>query len=250
MARRIEYHERAGRVPLLVRAPLQRVGVWMAVGLVLGLIALGWESAAGRGWRAGVIGGGALLAAFYLLALLTALGQWLWARVLPPTLRQHALRASVASWVLAWGGMRLTLKLARGHSDALVIGAVVSVVLLALVLAFVWLAMAPRSERGDPPPGSSPRPRGLVPVLAASSLWALVGTGWAAGPQPVRLGPSQPALSWVNAWTDFDLDGYGWLARPRDCQPRSPAVHPRAEDIANNGIDENCDGVDGPKPNE
>jgi hypothetical protein len=46
--------------------------------------------------------------------------------------------------------------------------------------------------------------------------------------------------------TDFDLDGWGFLSRPRDFAPFDSCCHPYAVDLPGNGIDEN--GVGGDLP--
>jgi len=38
-----------------------------------------------------------------------------------------------------------------------------------------------------------------------------------------------------------DVDGDGWLV-PQDCDDRDPGVHPEAEEICGNDVDEDCDG--------
>jgi hypothetical protein len=44
-----------------------------------------------------------------------------------------------------------------------------------------------------------------------------------------------------------DRDGDG-VINAQDCQPDNPAISPRARDVPQNGVDENCDGKDAPYP--
>jgi hypothetical protein len=42
---------------------------------------------------------------------------------------------------------------------------------------------------------------------------------------------------------DLDVDNDGFQ-RPTDCDDTNPAVHPRVEEVLDDGVDQNCDGVD------
>jgi hypothetical protein len=44
-------------------------------------------------------------------------------------------------------------------------------------------------------------------------------------------------------WSDTDLDGDGVGAG--DCNDADPSIHPGAQDFRGDGVDDNCDGVDG-----
>ena len=46
-------------------------------------------------------------------------------------------------------------------------------------------------------------------------------------------------------WSDTDLDGDGISARDGDCDDTDSAIYPGARDFRGDGIDDNCDGVDG-----
>ena len=56
--------------------------------------------------------------------------------------------------------------------------------------------------------------------------------------------PLATIIDYVRAANDFDGDGYGSLLGENDCAPFNSKIHPLARDIADNGIDENCDGRD------
>ena len=45
--------------------------------------------------------------------------------------------------------------------------------------------------------------------------------------------------------TSIDADGDGFSLGSGDCDEADPSVHPGADDPVGDGIDQNCDGVDG-----
>jgi arylsulfatase A-like enzyme len=48
----------------------------------------------------------------------------------------------------------------------------------------------------------------------------------------------------VRKGADFDGDGFGFLLGENDCAPFAADIHPLARDLADNGIDEDCNGRD------
>ena len=72
-------------------------------------------------------------------------------------------------------------------------------------------------------------------------------------------GVTDEGLTFTDYWLDIDGDGYGtglvvsscispgpnYATQDGDCDDTDNSIYPGAVDIADNGIDENCDGVDG-----
>jgi hypothetical protein len=85
----------------------------------------------------------------------------------------------------------------------------------------------------------------------AGMLFAAVGGSFVAvtlmacygAPAQHRVGPQQQPCPAGTA--DIDSDG---SCTPADCDDNNAAVHPGIDDSAGDGIDQNCDGVDGLKP--
>jgi choline-sulfatase len=63
-------------------------------------------------------------------------------------------------------------------------------------------------------------------------------------------GLSATLLGVAEGWTDRDGDGTGSHFGGDDCDEGDPARHPGAPEIPGDGIDQDCNGVDPPKPTE
>lgn len=99
-------------------------------------------------------------------------------------------------------------------------------------------------HNSDAPALARPRIRVLV---GAATVLALAGSVALAdksdsGAEVREALQQQPAAviltRLVNAATDVDFDGSGWLSRPSDRAPFDAAIHPFALDLPGNGIDE------------
>jgi choline-sulfatase len=80
--------------------------------------------------------------------------------------------------------------------------------------------------------------------LVLGALWLSLSPALAAA---LRTGGGLAAalVGGLERWTDRDGDGHGAHFGGRDCDEGDPRVHPGAQDVSADGVDQDCDGVDG-----
>jgi arylsulfatase A-like enzyme len=173
-----------------------------------------------------------------LLALVWAIGAWLSARAITLALGQNQSR-----WVALLASAALVLALLWIGSASLPGIVQLDPRLAAAPLAALLAYAAPHARRAFP--------SWLPSLRALSALLLLSWLGFVSAPQGTAA-----LLLRHGAWTrygvmagralgDLDRDGYsGWLDGG-DCAPLNREVHPGADELPGDGIDNNCIGGDG-----
>jgi arylsulfatase A-like enzyme len=100
-------------------------------------------------------------------------------------------------------------------------------------------------------PAKRPKSRRTALAVAGAGLVIVVMTllRWGADLETKYVAiTASPALdkliAFVRFTNDLDRDGFGSLLGEGDCAPLSKRIHPGAQDIPSDGIDQNCDGRD------
>ena len=149
------------------------------------------------------------------------------------------LAVLVALWLVGWA--LLEWKVAQ---DLHLRGLVVAVVAFLLSLAALGPARTILARLAVPRPAIRRAIWVAWPVLLAILVLATGGSAKVIKAASAYTGLGSPIARQLRKLFDRDHDGYARYLGGGDCDDSDPTIHPRAPEIPNDGIDQNCDGTD------
>ena len=153
-------------------------------------------------------------------------------------------RAAGIAWAALVGGVLVAIWFILPQSRS------VLPVRLAIAGCMIGLGMGagaflhPRLAKRSRTPSTALAVAGGALALCVLTLWR-----WGADVETKYVAltaspPLQQLIGLVRTANDLDRDGFGSVLGENDCDPLKKSIHPGAQDLPDDGIDQNCDGRD------